>query len=117
MKTPTPTKAEEIELLQRLTVQAREAGALYLHDALCALAVPFEHAVRSDFPGAAASQDAIDATRAARLQIANLNTEIQTAQKKLKELANQTSETSRSYYYAKQQLEDVRASARRLINI
>ena len=117
MKTPTPTKAQEIDLLQRLIVQSREAGAMYLYDALMALAMPFEHAIRSDFSGSAASLDAIETTRAARQELNGIKATIATEQKRLQELESKTSETSRSYYYAKQQLEDVRTSARRLINL
>jgi len=117
MKTPTPTKTEEIDLLQRLTVQAREAGALYLYDALMALAMPFENAIRADFPGSAASLDAIHATRDARQEISGLKATISTEQNKLQELANKTSDTARSYHYAKQQLDDLKTAARRLINI
>jgi hypothetical protein len=117
MKTPTPTKTEEIALLQSFIAASREAGALYLYDALMALAMPFEHAIRSDFPGSAASLDAIHATRDARQEINGLKATISTEQNKLQELANKTSETARSYHYAKQQLDDLKTAARRLINI
>ena len=118
MKTaPTPTKAQEIELLQRLIVQTREAGALYLYDALTALAMPFENAIRSDFPGSAASLDAIETTRAARQELNGLSATIAGERKRLQELESKTSETARSYHYAKQQLDEVKTAARRLINL
>lgn len=72
---PPLPKTGEIELLQRLTAQARLAGAEYLYAALVALAVPFENAIRSDFPGELAAADLQDSCRALREDIAALRAE------------------------------------------
>ena len=110
----TPTKAEEIALLQRLTVTAREAGADYLHEALIALAVPFERAIRSDFPGEMAVYDLMEASRAERDTLANLRREVSTAREDLRRAKDEAEQVRREANSAHSDLAEARAIARRL---
>jgi vacuolar-type H+-ATPase subunit I/STV1 len=110
----TLTKAEEVALLQRLTVTAREDGAEYLHEALIALAVPFESAIRSDFPGEMAVHDLLDASRAERDTLANLRREVATAREDLRRAIEEAKDAKRETARAQNELSECRAIARRL---
>jgi hypothetical protein len=112
----TPTKAEEIHLLQTLIVQTREAGAGYLYDALVSLAVPFEDCVRSDFPGEMAAHRLIEAAREARKDLQKLTLEISTARETLRKTQEETAQAVREAARAKNDLAECRAIARRLAN-
>jgi hypothetical protein len=114
MKTPTPTKAEEIELLQRLTVQAREAGADYLHEALIALAAPFENAIRADFPGDMAVYSLLDTLRDLRKDILKENAALTEARQTLAKTQEETREAVRQLERGRTALSEMRSEARRL---
>ena len=115
MKTaPTPTKAQEIELLQRLIVQSREAGAEYLTEALVALAVPFENTVRSDFPGSMALSNLIDACNDTRETLAKLQRNVSEARETLRRAIADADDAKRETTRAKNELAECRAIARRL---
>jgi hypothetical protein len=112
--TPTPTKAQEIELLQRLTVQAREAGADYLHEALIALAVPFENTVRADFPGNMAVHHLMGACRDTRETLAKLQRDVTDARETLRRAIEDTDQAKRETARARNELDEIRQIARRL---
>lgn len=60
------TKNQEIDLLQKMIVEAREKKAGYLYDTLMELAVYFENGIRSDFSGQLMTRRMIDAAKQAR---------------------------------------------------
>lgn len=111
------SKNDEITLLQQFIVAAREQDAPYLYDALMALSIPFEHAIRSDFPGGEASQNAIDATRQARLEIAKLREEINQNRAELAKTKTEAQEAAWTLDRIRRETAELRTAARRLINL
>ena len=115
-KTPSLSKAEERELLNDFVEAARAARAEYLAEALAALALPFASVIHSDFPGALAVDALLDATKAARETLAQIQRDLATARENLRHVTEETQTAKRETERAQSDLAECRAIARRLAN-
>lgn len=107
-------KSEEIDLLQRMTREAGEAGAGYLHDALIALAVPFEAAVRSDFPGKLAAHNLLDNVRDLDARIEAAVEAIRVKEGRIAVLRAQADDIEKRTVHAREKMREMRDEAYRI---
>ena len=93
-------KQEEINMLQRFIGDARQSEAGYLYDALVSLSVPFENAIRGDYPGDMAASSMLDNLRDLREQIDEKKAELKAMREECDKLQDTLDEKERNIAFA-----------------